>query len=147
MRVIFLKDVPRVGRKYDIKDIASGHVMNFLLPKKLVEIATDKTIARIEKMKELDGTEQKIRAELSAKSASALNGVKITVSGKANEQGHLFAGIHEKEISEAIKKQTRLQIDPEDIKISEPIRGTGEHQIIADLHGVKAEFTLVVESL
>ena len=49
MKVIFLKDVPRVGKKYDIKEINDGYAMNFLFPQKLAEIATPSAIANLEK--------------------------------------------------------------------------------------------------
>ena len=48
MKVIFLQDVPRVGKKYDVKEVNDGYAMNFLLPRKLVELATPKSIAELE---------------------------------------------------------------------------------------------------
>ena len=49
MRVIFLQDVPRVGKKYDIKEINDGYAMNFLFPRKLAESATPRAVAELEK--------------------------------------------------------------------------------------------------
>jgi hypothetical protein len=40
MKVIFLKDVGRVARVGDIKEVADGYGRNFLLPKKLALLAT-----------------------------------------------------------------------------------------------------------
>ncbi len=51
MKVILLKDVQALGRKFDIKDVADGHASNFLLPKKLAEMATEKALKRLEEMK------------------------------------------------------------------------------------------------
>ena len=51
MKIILLKDIPKIGKKYDIKDLSDGYVRNFLLPKKLAEEATPNRIAKIEGMK------------------------------------------------------------------------------------------------
>ena len=49
MRVIFLHDVPRVGKKHDVKEVNGGYAVNFLLPRKLAEPATPKAVAKLEK--------------------------------------------------------------------------------------------------
>ena len=50
MKVILLQDVPKVGRKYEIKNIADGFARNKLFPKKLAEQAREnaKLKARID---------------------------------------------------------------------------------------------------
>ena len=63
------------------------------------------------------------------KNLKELEGVTITIVEKANEKGHLFAGVHKLEIVPAIEKQTRLQIDPEHIILDKPIKEVGIHEI------------------
>ena len=60
MKVIFLKDVPRVGRRHDIKEVNDGYAMNFLLPRKLVELATPKTVAGLELRKKTIEIEREV---------------------------------------------------------------------------------------
>ncbi len=146
MKVIFLKDVPKVGQKYEIKNIADGYARNFLLPKGLVEIVTDKTVARIELLKKSEEVEREVQKKLLLKNIEDLDGIRIVMKEKANEKGHLFAGIHPKELVKEIKKQTRLEIEPDSIELEKPIRELGEHAISADVHGKKAKFILVVEA-
>ena len=146
MRVIFLKDVPRVGRKYEVKNIADGYAKNMLLPKGFVEVATDKSIARAEVLKKTDETERAVREDLLIKNIMDLDGKRIAVREKANEKGHLFAGVHNTEIVEAVKSQTRLDLDPSFIALPEPIREIGEFEIPISAHGKKAKFILVVEA-
>lgn len=147
MRVIFLKDVQGVGRKYDIKNMADGYVKNMLLPKGLVEIATDKAVARIELLKKADESRKKVRENLLMKNVGELGGVVITLKEKTNEKGHLFAGVHNAELSKAIKEQAKIDIEPEYIILEKPIRETGEFTIPVKIHDRKGEFKLIVESL
>lgn len=147
MRVIFLKDVPGVGKKYDIKNVADGYAKNMLLPKKLIEIATDKTIARIELLRKVDDEQKKVRENLIMKNVGELGGVVVTLKEKANEKGHLFAGIHNEELVEALKEQTRIDITPEFIVLEKPIREIGEFIIPVKVHDKKGSFKLIVESL
>jgi large subunit ribosomal protein L9 len=44
MKVILLKDVPRIGKKGDVKDVSDGFAQNALLPKGLAKIATPQAI-------------------------------------------------------------------------------------------------------
>jgi len=147
MKVIFLKDVPRVGRKHEVKNVADGYVKNFLLPKGLVEIATDKTVARVLALKRADEVKRRVRDDLLKKNVGDLGGIIISIKGKANEKGHLFAGIHTEELVKAVKEQTRLDLPPESIILEKPIREVGEFTVPVEIHGEKGSFKLVVEGL
>ncbi len=61
MKVILLKDIQSVGRKFDVKEVADGHAMNFLFPRKLAEMATDKSLKRIEQMKNQNAADIKVQ--------------------------------------------------------------------------------------
>ena len=45
MRLILLKDVPKVGRRGEVKNVSEGFGRNFLLPKGFAQIATPKAEA------------------------------------------------------------------------------------------------------
>lgn len=147
MRVIFLKDVPRVGKKYEVKNVADGYVKNFLMPKGLVQIATDSAVARILMQKKTDEVERKVHEDLLTKNIGELGGVIIKIKEKANEKGHLFAGIHKAELVGALKKQTKIDLDPEAIVLEKPIRETGEFDIPVSVHGKRGVFKVIVEAL
>lgn len=147
MKVVLLKDTPKVGRRNDIKNVSDGYALNFLLPQGLAETATPKAIKRVELIKKQEADQKKIRQDLLLKNFGDLKGVKIEMEKTTNDKGHLFAAIHSAEIATAIKEQTRLDVLPEFIILSEPIKTVGEHEIEVKIEDRSVKFTLVVKGL
>jgi large subunit ribosomal protein L9 len=147
MKVVFLKDVPRIGKKYDIKEVADGYAQNFLLPKKFAEPANEKTEKRIEKMKKSEDELKKVDESILAKNLKSLGETVVILKEKANEQGHLFASIHKEELSAKLKEQSGLDFPPEYFELDKPVKEVGEHQITLLVGGKKGSFKLLVESL
>ena len=146
MKIILLKDIPKVGRKYDVKDISDGYAVNLLIPKGDAIAATPDAVKRMESEKtKLEG-ERKLHQELLLKNINELSGVTINMQEKANEKGHLFASIHKAELIPAIEKQTRLQVGEEFIILDKPIKEVGEHEIEVKAAGKSVKFTLSVEA-
>jgi len=145
MRVIFLKDVPRVGKKYDIKEVNDGYAVNFLLPRRLAEAATLKAVAELEIRKKEIVIEREVQESLLLKNLEEIRGKTIIMKGKANEQGNLFSAIHKKEILEAMKDQHHADIMEEFIVLEKPIKAVGEFEIPISIKGKKSSFKLIVE--
>ncbi len=147
MRVIFLKDVPRVGKKYDIKEVNDGYAMNFLLPRKLAQNATPRAIAELEMRQKEIILEREVQEDLLMKNLEEIKGKTITIKGKANEQGHLFSAIHKKEIMEAMHAEHHADISEEFIVLEKPIKAVGEFEIPISIKDKKSSFRLVVEGI
>ena len=147
MKVILLRDVAKVGHKYQLVTVADGFAMNSLFPKGLAEIATEKAIKRVEGLKATEAAEKKVQEDLLLKNLKSISGIVVELEGKANEKGHLFAGIHKAEIIPAIKAQTQLDLAAEYIDLDKPIKEVGEHKIEVKVQDKKVEFTIVVKAL
>src|SRR3989338_7818480 len=102
MRVIFLQDVPRVGKRHDVKNVNDGYAMNFLLPRKLAEMANPKNLAELERRRKEVVVEKEIQGELLERNLAELKDKVVHMKAKADEKGHLFSGIHKKEIIAAL---------------------------------------------
>ena len=62
MRVILLKDIENIGKKYDVKEVKDGYARNFLIPKGLAKPVTKKILEWLEIQKEVQ--EKKAEQEL-----------------------------------------------------------------------------------
>ena len=144
MRVIFLQDVPRVGKRHDVKDVNDGYAMNFLLPRKLAEVANPKNLAELERRKKEIVVEKEIQVDLLEKNLEELAGKVVHLKAKADDKGHLFAGIHKKEIAEALARE-RMQVSEEYIDLEKPLKTLGEFEIPVKVGEKKSSFKLVVE--
>jgi len=146
MKVILLQDIAKVGRKYDEKKVADGHALNFLIPRGLAEVATEKSIKRAELRRNEEVAHRKIQEDLLSKNIASLKDVVLTVSEKTNEKGHLFAGIHKEQIAELIKKQTNLSVPVDCIILPKPIKEVGDHDIEIKVGDKTASIKLTISS-
>ncbi len=144
MKVIFLKDVPRVGRRNDVKDVNDGYASNFLFPKKLAAPATPQSLAQLEAKKNAVLLDNKVQEELILKSLAELKDKVVNISGKANEKGHLFSSIHKKEIIEALKTNHKAEILEDFIILEKPIKEVGEFEIPVEIKHHKSSFKLII---
>ena len=127
MKVILMNDIAKLGRKYDIKEVSSGHALNLLIPQGLAVEATREAVKHVEIQKaKLEG-ERKVHEELLAKNIDGLKDVVLTITGKANDKGHLFAGLHREALAKELADQAHIQIDPSFIRLEEPLKEVGEH--------------------
>ena len=147
MKVIFLQDVPRVGKKHDIKEVSDGYAINFLIPKKLVEIATPKSIKEVEIRQKEIKVESKVREDLLIKNLEEIKSKTIIIKQKTDEKGHLFKAIHPKDIIDAMSVQHHAEIEEEYIVLEKPIKQLGEFEIPVFIKGNKSSFKLIVEAL
>jgi large subunit ribosomal protein L9 len=147
MKVIFLKDVPRVGKKYDVKEVNDGYATNFLIPRKLAEPATSKSLAMLEIRKKEISIEKEIQEDLLNKNLEEIKNKTVVVKAKSDETGHLFSAIHEKDLVEAMKTQHHVDIAPEFIILKKPIKSLGEFDIPIEIKNKKSSFKLRVEKV
>ena len=144
MKVILIKDVPKLGRRHEIKEVSSGHALNLLIPRGLVIVPTPEAIKNLKvQMARVEG-EMKVHEELLLKNLKDLDGMTITMSGKASDKGHLFASIHRDEVAIELAKQSHIQVNASSIELDHPIKELGEHKINVTAGSKKTSFKLVV---
>ncbi|QJD85745.1 50S ribosomal protein L9 [Cohnella herbarum] len=133
MKVIFLQDVKGQGKKGEVKEVSEGYARNFLLPKGVVQLATEgakKTLnqqtASALKKKENEKNEFKALAD-------RLSEMTVVIKAKAGEGGRLFGAITSKQIAEALELQ-KVSIDKRKIELDDPIRVLGVTKVTVKLY-------------
>lgn len=147
MRVIFLQDVPRVGKRHDIKDVNDGYAVNFLFPHKFAEPATAKAISELEIRKKSIEIEKEVQMDLLLRNLEEIKGKVVHIKGKTDEKGHLFSGIRAQNIVEAMKSEHHAEVSESTIKLDKPIKEIGEYDIPLEVNGQKSSFKLLVEKV
>lgn len=146
MKVILRSDLPELGKRGDIVDVADGHARNFLFPKGLALKASDGAIAQAAKMRQSRDLRDANAREAATTIASTLVPQIITVRTKAGPEGRLFGSVTAADVAEAVKAQTGIDIDRHDITV-EAIKTLGEHTATAKLHAdVSFPIRLTVEA-
>jgi large subunit ribosomal protein L9 len=144
MKIILLKDVPKLGKKYEVKNASDGHAVNLLIPRGLAIAATPENLRRFETEKAKHDGEKKVHEALFADNLKALEDTVLTISGKASDKGHLFAALHKEAIAAELQKQARIQLDPSLIQLEHPIKEVGEHMIEVKGEGKSVKFKVVI---
>lgn len=129
MKVILLKDVAKVGKRDTAVEVADGYALNFLIARGL---AVQATPAALEKLKTKQQTAMQSAAVQSAAFAAAakkLSGVRVRVTAKANDKGHLYQNLSADVIAAAIKHDAGVDVPVSAIALKTPIKTTGEWEV------------------
>lgn len=145
MKVIFLRDVPRVGKKYEVREVADGYARNFLLARGFATIATKGAVIELNEKENSRKSSKEVQIALLEKALDGLSGRSITLTKPANEKGHLFSQIHPKEIAELLNKNIGISVSEDNVVIAEPIKTLGSHAIEIAVQDHRTAITLIVE--
>ncbi|MEK7121985.1 MAG: 50S ribosomal protein L9 [Patescibacteria group bacterium] len=144
MKIILLQDIPKIGRKDDIKEVNDGYARNFLLPKKLADFAAPETVKNAQIKKIRTEIKQEKEKQSFKTVLENLKDREITIKEKADKGGRLFAGINKAKIKKELAAKNFKGIEEEDLEFDAPIKQTGEYKIAVEKKGLKAEFNLIV---
>lgn len=139
------KDVERVGKAGDIKEVADGYGRNFLLPRKLAVPAHKGVEAEGKRLREATAKKE-ARERVDAQAlADEIGNKTVVVRLKMGADEKAFGSITNQDVAAALKAQHRVEIDRHKIDIKEPIKTLGEHQVPLRLHrDVTAHVNLIV---
>lgn len=145
MKVILLRDIKGVGRKYEEKNVADGYAANSLIPRKLAGPANGPGAKQIQELKKQEEAGKQRGVQKLETSLAKIAGKSVTVKMKANGQGQLFASINAEKLSKILKEEQGLDISNEHLELKEAIKKVGTYEIpVAIAQGVKTQISIEV---
>jgi len=134
MRVVLQRPVEKLGIPGDVVDVADGYARNYLVPRGIAVKATRGMVKHQESLKRAhEGRVAKGKTEAEAV-ASKLTSTPLQVSARAGEEGKLFGSITAENLAQAIREQTGIEVDRHDVRLTEPIRKVGVHEVRVRLY-------------
>ncbi len=145
MKVVLLMDVKGHGKKGDVVEASDGYARNFLLPKKMAEIATADVLNNIKGKNEAAAYHKQQEIERAKEIANSLEGAKVVLAGKAGDNGKLFGKITNQNVADAIKYQLHHVIDKRKIVLPDGIKTIGETTVEIKVYPeISAKITVLV---
>jgi len=144
MKVILLRDIKGIGKRYEEKNVGDGYAANFLIPQKLAVPATGAAAGMIKNMKESDAKHREAQLQKLEAEVHKLAGTTINIKEKANEKNHLFAAITAQKLSDLLKMKG-IEVPADCIMLESPVKELGTREIPIEIGGKRTHFTLVID--
>jgi large subunit ribosomal protein L9 len=132
MQIILLEKVKNLGELGDTVVVKPGFARNYLFPQGKAVAATEVNQRNFEQTRaELEEKNQQVLAKAKER-ALLFQGVQVTVTAMASDEGRLYGSVGIAEIKEALEKQS-LEVSKKEISLKEgSIHVVGEY--VAELH-------------
>lgn len=144
MKVILLKDIAKLGKKHELKEVKNGYARNFLLPQKLAKIATRGNLEWLKKQKESERQKAEEHLKKLQRVVAQIDGQEIIMPVKLGSKGELFEKITSQKITESLKERG-FQVSKRQLELTEPLKELGEFPVKINFeHGLEAEIRVIV---
>ncbi len=145
MKVVLNQDVKGLGKKLQIVEVSEGYARNFLLPKKIANIADNRSLNEAKTKQEAIKYKKDLEFEEAKKNKEKIEKTYIEFKEKVGTGSRLFGSVTEKEISEKLKQKLNIDVNKKKIVLKEQIKQLGNYIADVKLHeGVVAKLKIVV---
>ena len=128
MKVLLCEDIERLGWLGDVVEVKTGYARNYLLPQGLAKIANEASIRSIAEEKTRRAEQRKLEGKRLEEAVKTIEGAEAVVAAKANEQGHLFGSVNERQIAANLREQG-FEVRDEIVQLPEHIKDIGTHSV------------------
>lgn len=128
IELLLTENVDNLGIVGDVVKVRPGYARNFLLPRNLATTPSPAAVKRLAERRAAVEAELKARRAAQEQLIEKLDGHEVTIARSANEQGVLFGGVSQHDISAALKAEG-FAVEDRHIRIGESIKRLDSYTI------------------
>ncbi len=128
MKVIMIKDHPRLGLEGTVVEVADGHARNYLLPRGWAQPATAEHLRRFEENRVRKERLEARKLETARRTADKLGELSLTITAAAGDEDRLYGSVTAADVAEALRSEG-FEIEKSQVKLEEPIKRLGIYTI------------------
>lgn len=134
MEIILMQDVDKLGKKGEVANVSDGHARNYLLPRKMAEMATPGRVAQVRKIMEQKEAHARREAEQAEETRDLLAKTVLTIPAPVGSADRLFGSVTTQDIATAIYAARKIRIDKRNVELEEPIKMVGTYMVKVEVH-------------
>jgi large subunit ribosomal protein L9 len=146
IKLLLTENVDNLGIVGDVVNVRPGYARNFLMPRALATKPTEGAIKRLSVRRavvEKEMAERRVKLEALMEK---IKGFELTLQRSANEQGVLFGGVSQHDISQALRGEG-FELDDRAVRVGQQIKRLDSYMIpIVLASDLKTEIKLWVVS-
>jgi len=134
MKIYLLKDVPSLGKKGEIKNVADGYAINYLFPQKIAQRADSNIIKKVSEKKEQKIETDKKQKEQALELVTRLKKIILEIPLKFSGRGKgAYSSINSKRIIEELESQG-IHLLENQIELKKSLKKEGLYNIPLTLY-------------
>ena len=105
MKVILKEELQGFGKAGEIVKVSNGYARNFLLPRNLAAVATEKNMGQLEHEKRQIFLRQEKTKRDALKLSEELKNVSVTIPRQVGEEDRIFGSVTTRDIADSLRQE------------------------------------------
>ena len=148
MKIYLLKDVPSLGSKGEIKNVADGYAINYLFPQKIAQRADSNIIKKVSEKKEQKIKIDEKQKEQALELITRLKKIILEIPLKFSEKGKgAYSSVNSKRIIEELESQN-IHLLENQIELKKPLKKEGLYNVRLILYpGIETSLKVRIKAI
>lgn len=133
MLVYMLKDVENVGMAGSVVKVSEGYAKNFLIPKGLAKLVTEKEKTFLDSVVKNKEVKKEVIATKIGMLAERIKNTHVSIKKRAHDDGKLYGAVSADDVVDALKTK-EIVINKKQVEFDKTVKTLGEHTVFVKLN-------------